>query len=196
MIKILIRDKNRFFQQGMECLLRDFSRSRLHQDVCFEYKFTLDTITEANIIVMDLHPGESYLCYSDLCRYRKGILLAVQERKMQSIDLLPHCFRNTTFIVRNMPVNTIRQDIIRTWENHQPDPIIKCLTCTNKCLSKQQLLLMRLMLHGQNEKEIADRLSINVKVVFSHKYQIMDKFSLKTNQELNAFIRSYLLHFR
>ncbi|WP_409438262.1 helix-turn-helix transcriptional regulator [Scandinavium sp.] len=95
-----------------------------------------------------------------------------------------------------MAVHRIRQEIIGTWENNQSDPAIKCSTCSCKYLSKQQLLLIRLMLRGKNEKEIADRLSINTKTIYSYKYQIMNKFSLKNNQELNAFIRSYLLHFR
>ncbi|MEW5558775.1 LuxR C-terminal-related transcriptional regulator [Enterobacter asburiae] len=194
MIKILIRDRNRYFQQGMENILEDFGLNRLHKKICFEYLLSRNTISEANIIVMDLQPGEGYLCHFDLCRYRKGIFLGIQEREMPSIHRLPNCFRNASIITRNTPMQSVRQEIVHAWETYQPDLSVKCSACTCKFLSKQQLSLMRLMLDGKNEKEIADRLNITVATIFSYKYQIMKNFSLKNNQELNAFIRSYLLH--
>jgi DNA-binding NarL/FixJ family response regulator len=65
------------------------------------------------------------------------------------------------------------------------DPIVRdpCLQ-VNRGLTQRQGEVLRLLVEGRSMKEVAATLNVSTRTVAFHKYQIMDRFGLKSNIDL------------
>ncbi|MCP5898777.1 LuxR C-terminal-related transcriptional regulator, partial [Klebsiella pneumoniae] len=62
-----------------------------------------------------------------------------------------------------------------------------CLFAPSLTLTKSQLYIIDAIRTGMNNQQIAQKLGISHKTIFSHKINIMKKFQIATKQELTRF---------
>ncbi|EMG3209630.1 helix-turn-helix transcriptional regulator, partial [Klebsiella pneumoniae] len=63
----------------------------------------------------------------------------------------------------------------------------RCVKCPRLTLTKSQLYIIDAIRTGMNNQQIAQKLGISHKTIFSHKINIMKKFQIATKQELTRF---------
>ncbi|MGQ8502459.1 helix-turn-helix transcriptional regulator, partial [Klebsiella pneumoniae] len=63
----------------------------------------------------------------------------------------------------------------------------RCVKCPRLTLTKSQLYIINAIRTGMNNQQIAQKLGISHKTIFSHKTNIMKKFQIATKQELTRF---------
>lgn len=195
MINVIIDDKNSLYRHGLESLFREIFRGASFRPLTVGTTLDPYTVAKADIIVKYLTPGESRLCHPlFLHRKRANLLVGVYEgNKDPSRGVLPLCFRNTIFIHRADPINSISQQIKTAWFHSQRViPLFferNCSDCRYMQLSAQQLKIATQIYAGANIEQIARFLDINGKNVSAHKRGLMNKFNLTSDFELVNLIR-------
>lgn len=190
MIKVLIKESDLMFRQGIEYYLCDFFWRRFRQEVEFVTDYTAENIADADVIVLSMCTGERYTCFPELRARRKGIIIGLVDENDHSRS--PTCFEDIVYITRRGTLEEITNKLYVAWHkwlssNAFPD-YQSCLGCKHYALSLQQREIMAGFYHGNTVKDVAMMLNINYKTVAAHKYIVMRKFSLKNDYELFRFL--------
>lgn len=194
MINIVIEDEYTFYRIGMEWLLAGLFGRDKHEGV---HCSTLneDNVADADIIVKKFVTGESVLCQSLLkARKKNSLVIAVHEGDFPIHNTnLPLCLNNTVFIQRSESLSNVQERIFQGWEKCSLTtfyPVItNCFECKHQTLTPQQISVAAHFFLGEGTQHIAKKMNINGKTVSSHKYSIMAKFNLKTDQDLLTLLR-------
>lgn len=196
MLNVLIKDNDVLFVHGMKKYLAEVFEHEYNQRVCFLSEFNSESVSIADIIIIQLCKGESYTCFSEFKFRSKSIIIGVLSGKSDPIQSLPHCINDIQFIARDTSLADIRHCIINEWELHQVSGWNirenSCGTCRHKILSPQQYRIMARLYRGEPIPHIAAELAISTKSIFSHKYYMMNKFSLTTDYELVTFLAKFV----
>ncbi|WP_323807486.1 helix-turn-helix transcriptional regulator [Klebsiella michiganensis] len=64
----------------------------------------------------------------------------------------------------------------------------RCINCPCKSLTQAQSKVVYALSLGLNQLEIANKLNINYKTVYSHKENVMHDFKIESNTDLNKFL--------
>ncbi|WP_251268306.1 helix-turn-helix transcriptional regulator, partial [Enterobacter hormaechei] len=64
----------------------------------------------------------------------------------------------------------------------------RCINCPCKSLTQAQSKVVHALSLGLNQLEIANKLNINYKTVYSHKKNVMHDFKIESNTDLNKFL--------
>lgn len=75
MIRILIKDNDLFFMNGMEFLFKELFEHRFNETVKYVSEYTPENIALSDVIVLSLCKGERYTCFPELRARTKGITL-------------------------------------------------------------------------------------------------------------------------
>lgn len=191
MLKILIKEPDAFFRNGLQYFLVDFFRHNFRHQIHFGAELTHDSIASADIIILALCPGEALTCIPELKARRKGIVMGLvdDERRFSAFS---SCFQDIIFISRRAPLGQISEMLFIAWYRTQL-PGFRwqhkgCFECQHKILSPQQTRVMVNLYRGLSVGQIADVLRTSDKTIFTHKYLLMQKFDLRSDYELMALI--------
>ncbi|MFK3661106.1 helix-turn-helix transcriptional regulator [Scandinavium sp. NPDC088450] len=192
MVNIIIKDEDEIFRLGMEELIREFFATENIQVVNFIYELTEETVAAADIIVVSLCLGEADLCLPELKARGTNVVIGIVDEYPLRKGVVSSCTRTLTFIERNERLNAVREKIAFSWQQFRPVVENKiesnCYTCRHKQLSLRQGQIMALYYQGRTVNQIASELNISDKTFFSHKYLVMNKYNLHSEQELLIFL--------
>ncbi|HBM2961349.1 TPA: LuxR family transcriptional regulator [Klebsiella michiganensis] len=196
MITILINTKNIYTRYAIKQLIQE---SVAHEEnLIFVDSYTPGNIAEAHIIFTEMAPGEIFLCHDEL-KYKttKSLLFILQERENQcSESELPNCTKDCLFLNKGDSLPAIRNKIklhvyAFTWTDNETGyrpQTSRCINCPCKSLTQAQSKVVYALSLGLNQLEIANKLNINYKTVYSHKKNVMHDFKIESNTDLNKFL--------
>lgn len=189
MVNVLISDSNTFYQYGMGQYISHIFQDELGLKVNICNNFNCESVSLANIIVIGLCKGEVYTCIPEFRHCRKSLIVGVIDDNLTPHYELPNCIESMVFIERKSSLDYIRSKIINLGHHQSFHAFDICINCRRKTLSLQQGRLMACMFLNKSISEIAKTLNVTDKTVYTHKYQIMQKFNLKTNLELITLLQ-------
>lgn len=189
MISVLIKERDQFFLKGLMDMLSDLFQKELKQSVHFAFEFSHENIASADVIIINLSPGEIFLCSPMLLSRTKGIIIGVLDVNDERKSKLPSCLDDILLMTRKLPVADVKKSIYTNWRmrmniSHKAS----CLDCRHRIPTQQQYRVMAGISEGKSMDELACELNMNVKTLFAHKYLLMGKFHLQTSSELQRFI--------
>lgn len=186
-LNVVFEDEYTLYRSGMEWLLTELFRSG--ENVKFS-EMDHDSVMQADIIVKSFSAGEHFLCQPLMKVRRQGCLVigVCEGIPPSSCAELPLCLSNMVFIHRTTPLHEITELIFAGWQRCQLEtqsPANKnCLTCQHLTLTLQQASVAMRFYQGEETRNIARKMKISTKTVSSHKYSIMKKFNVETDQDL------------
>ena len=186
-MNVVFDDDYTLYLTGMEWLLTDlFGHS---ESINFSV-MDRDSITQADIIVKSFSAGERFLCQPVMKMRQQGCLVIgiYDGGSAPTSGGLPLCFSNTVFINRSESLDQIRELVYRGMrrsllETQHPSKQ-NCMVCNHQTLTLQQASVATRFYLGEETHTIARKMQISTKTVSSHKYLIMKKFNLGTDQDL------------
>jgi len=189
MVKVLIKESDLMFRQGIEYYLSDFFWRKFRRDVEFITEYTAENIADADVIVLSMCNGERYTCFPELRARRKGIIIGlVDERDYRRSPL---CFEDIVYITRRESLEAITHQLSMAWHKWLVSdvfpPYLSCQGCKHYTLSLQQREILEKIYKGRSLHQIARNMNIAYKTVAAHKYMVMRKFSLKGDNDLLRF---------
>lgn len=191
MVNIVIKETNPLFQCGLTAIFNDIFGRESESDIFFDFSLTCESVRKADILVLSLCPGEYFTCFPELHERQKSIVIGFTENDTH-VNLLPSCFQDIILISRRATLLQVRLILLNAWYNIQRSdfrlPPITCSDCQQKTFSPQQIRIMIGLYKGLSVMQIADEMMVNSKTIYSHKYQVMAKFNLRSDYELMLLV--------
>jgi len=191
MLNILIKETDLFFRAGLQYFLVDFFSRNFKHHLHFNYVFTADSVSMADIVVLSLCNGEMLTCFPEFKYRKKGIVIGLVDDAFR-FQAMSSCFQDIIFISRNASLDQVSETLFIAWLKMQLPGYSwnknTCLNCQHRVLSPQQVRIMVSFYRGLSVMQIADALRISDKTVFTHKYILMQKFDLRSDYELIALL--------
>ncbi|MGF7620008.1 LuxR C-terminal-related transcriptional regulator [Klebsiella pneumoniae] len=104
------------------------------------------------------------------------------------------CLGDATFISMNSDLRRVKNQIAKRLTESTTSSCgglekdsRRCVKCPRLTLTKSQLYIINAIRTGMNNQQIAQKLGISHKTIFSHIINIMKKFQIATKQELTRF---------
>ncbi|MGL5384394.1 MAG: helix-turn-helix transcriptional regulator [Serratia sp. (in: enterobacteria)] len=192
MINVLINDNDALFRQGMKQYLTELFSIEFDKQVNFSMDFSDETVSEADVIVMELCKGENYTCTPELRSRKKSIIIGIVDSEFEMKKSLTRCTTDIIFIQRCEPLSVIHQKVINLWKLYnQPGGKLhcgSCCSCPHLELSPHQVKIMARIYNEKTVHQIAKELNVSYKTIASHKYVVMNKFNLSNDYELINFL--------
>lgn len=190
MVKVLIKEADLMFRQGMEYYLSDFFWRRFRLKAEFITDYTSENIAVADVIVLSMCNGERYTCFPELRARRRGIIIGVVDERDHRRS--PACFEDIFYITRRENLVEITHQLCIAWIKWLVSDVFpqytSCLGCKHYTLSLQQRDILEKYYRGSSLHHIARMMNVSYKTVAAHKYIVMRKFSLKNDYELLRFL--------
>lgn len=194
MINILIKESDSLFQYGLTSFFNEFFVHE-NQRIDFNFSYTSESVKMADIIVLSLCPGESFICFPELLKRKGGIVIGFIDDEMR-VSAQSSCFQDIIFISRRAPVTQVRAVLHAAWQRTQREGYrqssVSCFDCQQQTLTPQQIRIMIGLYKGRSIMQIADELMISDKTVFAHKYIAMRKFNLRSDYELILLVNKMI----
>ncbi len=191
-LTILIHGVDSLYFNGLSFLFEDVFKYD-DKRLVFLQELTEINVTDADIVVLKLSPGEYGTCLPELQKRKKGLVFGLTDKPPDRRLANPSCYQDVILINRNAAPVEIQNIIRKAWRKYaeQEDKAIKhsCFYCRHKTLSAQQARILALIYKGIPVAEIADALAITGKTVLAHKYMTMKKFELENDYELINFLQ-------
>lgn len=200
MINIIISDDNSMLCYGIEHIFKRMTAQHnlIHYNISRE--LTSETVSKADFIIKSFSNGEINIC-QDIMRERNhhAIIIALTDcYDVASLARRPQCLYNAVFVDRTVTPEDFETIIRRRCSNVVSSRIerlcVDCSNCNYFSLNGMQLKISNLIMSGYDSRQIANKIGIDVKTVYTHKYNIMTKMGLKSTQELYKFL--YIYHKR
>ncbi|MBB1201744.1 DNA-binding response regulator [Enterobacteriaceae bacterium 89] len=192
MITVLIKGEESLYRKGMQCLLEALFYQMWQQDVTVLSEFTQESVSQADIIMLGLGPGEKATCIPELQHRQKGIIIGLTDAPTLKRDQMPNCYQDMVMLSRKASLTEVRKVIAEQWAEYCLLPSLhfgsRCYRCRHETLSLQQSRVMAFLYKGFPVANIAHKLKISDKTVFSHKYLVMQRFNLHSDYELHSFL--------
>ncbi|MGL5387213.1 MAG: helix-turn-helix transcriptional regulator [Serratia sp. (in: enterobacteria)] len=190
-MNVVFDDGYTLYRAGMEWFLTELfgGSEKLHFSVMDSH-----SVMQANIIVKSFSAGERFLCQPLMKMRQQGCLVigVYDGSPISTNGGLPLCLSNTVFINRSDSRATIAEQVFRGRQRcllEQQNPAKQnCLVCNHQTLTLQQVSVATRFYLGEETHAIARKLKISTKTVSSHKYLIMKKFNLGTDQDLLSLL--------
>lgn len=187
MIKVLIKESDLIFLQGMKDYLSDFFWRTFRRNVEFATDYTSENIADADVIILSMFNGEGYTCFPELRARRKGIIIGVVNENDEQKKLL-NCLEDIIYITRRESLSETTHKIYSSWRNLLINDVFtqytSCRGCKCSMLSLQQRNILEQFCKGSSIQQIANGMKLSHKTVAAHKYIVMRKFGLKNDYEL------------
>ncbi|HAT1621997.1 TPA: hypothetical protein I8Y04_003723 [Raoultella planticola] len=195
MTKILLNIKNIYFRLAIIKLLDDLIIE--NENITYDFNYNIKNISAADIIFTEMVVGEFSLCHDTLNnRSDAARIFIIHSQKGPVIKSpLPNCIKGSVFIYeKDLPGNIKRtiakaldHSSIKATDESASCSLRRCLDCQCNSVTAIQLKILYATSIGLNTADIAKKLSMNYKTVFSHKRNVMNKFNLANKYELQKF---------
>lgn len=196
MLNVVFEDEYSLYRSGMEWLLAELFEQEVNDGAQFNI-LSRDNVADADIIVKKFVAGEDALCQPLLkARKKNSLLIGIHEGSSPVPNAnLPFCLSHSVFIHRAESLSCIKERILHGWEQCSLQTfyprVTNCFECKHKTLTPQQISVAAHFYLGEATLLTAQRMNISSKTVSSHKYSIMSKFNLKTDQDLWDLLRLF-----
>lgn len=194
-MNIIVRNDNFFLRDGFNALLASiFPEAVISMRMVNE--FNQGDGLDADILILSLCRGEEYICHPELLNCRVGVLIGLVDRRFRwRGGTLPLCLQEIVFIRQDEKIYRIIAQIKNAQRPGSAPALnkslVRCEECRHRKLSPQQGIVAAALLAGHSVKEIAGKLALNDKTVFSHKRVMMAKFNLRHDVDL-VLLLNYL----
>ncbi|MDF7657750.1 helix-turn-helix transcriptional regulator [Erwiniaceae bacterium L1_54_6] len=166
----------------------------------FRTKSSIQDISDADIIIMTIRPGEIYLC-NPTFRYRKkeSHIIFISIGRVQPVEReLPFCYRNATYLNSEMSVPDIFLSFGEACKKNEmaccASPVnTSCVNCPCLYLTPAQLKVTYGFMGGLSLQEIARALSLSLKTVHTQKKRIMNPLGIRSDQDLFHLLKGVRL---
>ncbi|MFP2504816.1 helix-turn-helix transcriptional regulator [Buttiauxella gaviniae] len=199
MLNIAIDDSDSLYRNGMEIFLEELFLKEQKGPVQFD-SLTKSNATQVDVVVKSFSAGDEYTC-QPILKYRSkpGLIIGIYDgNKSPYHHGLPLCIKDIVFINRAEPLNTVREHVMKAWENNLESTgdlhCKKCLQCKYRTLTPQQLTIAKYLLRDKDIVDIAKSLRLSIKTVSAHKRLIMSNFDLNSDCELLQFLHNLKKH--
>lgn len=190
MLNILVRENDSYFCKGIMDALSELFVTEYKQAVLYSFDFCRENVENADVILLDMSPGEIYLCAPKFLSRTKGIIVGIVAAEMARKPGLPACFADMVFVSRGVSVVMLKQVVLQAWRA-KSDPFMtaSCTHCRHKMPTELQIRVMTGILSGKSLTEVAREMNMKKKTAFAHKYHLMSKYNLHSVCELMHFMR-------
>lgn len=195
MTRILLNIKNFYFRLAIIQLIEDLPTE--NKNIVYDFNYNTKSISTADIIFTEMVAGEFSLCHDTLNNRGDAARIFIFHSQSGRItkNPLPNCIKGSVFIYEKDSLTNIKKTIekalgfnnIKITYDPVPCRLRRCLNCSCKSVTAAQLKILYATSIGLNTSDIAKELNMNYKTVFSHKRNVMIKFSLTNKQELQKF---------
>lgn len=195
MINILIKEDDFLYHHSIRLFIVDFFKSEYSKSVQFLKHYNADNISRAEIIVYSMCKGECHTCFPELKRAQKCALIGITETVAPSSWFLPSCIQQTFFVSRSASLYLFKRVFRQAWSAYSApvNPVAaSCIGCKHKTLSRRELSIAAGIFRGESVNNIARRMMLTPKTVYSHKYSVMHKFNLSSERELLELLNRLL----
>ncbi|HGU9825292.1 TPA: LuxR C-terminal-related transcriptional regulator [Enterobacter cancerogenus] len=196
-VNVVCVSENCFFRLGISKLIEEALLSDVK--VAFLSGFDSHSLRQADFIMINVSQWRLYMCQPAFRGRKPGSTILVFVDAIEDIvtGQLPLCYRSLIVISRVDSISCISQKITRSLLNMQ-DGVqgylpSDCLNCHFSRITVVQLQVLSLLKKGYSVGETAKRLDLSAKTIYSHKYNLMKKFSLRGDMNFNAFINDLSL---
>ncbi|MBS1207171.1 MAG: LuxR family transcriptional regulator [Proteobacteria bacterium] len=196
-IKIACTDKNYFFRLGISKIIDESILSVANVE--FLSNFDSQSLQQADLIVVNASQWRLYMCQTAYRDRKPGSIMLVFVDKSEDFITyrLPLCYRSLAVVSRADSVSKVAKKITKNLFNFRNGFIgylpSDCLRCNFSNVTMVQLRVINYLKKGHSVNQAAMYLGMNNKTVYSHKYDVMRKFSLKGDFEFNSFINDLTL---
>lgn len=200
MIRVLLVDDHTMIRKGLRVLLEGFPEIKIVGESNNGNDAILKTSQlEPDVVLMDLSmPGglDGFTASSEIRKLNpavKVVILTMHDeeifvQKAAAMGAHGYILKNShgellyqaivkVYRGKHFYKTSVSQDIVRQWLKSESKELPSVLTVREK-------EIVRLIVLGYANKEIADKLSISVKTVENHKTNIMQKLKLDSKHEL------------
>ncbi|UYU32899.1 helix-turn-helix transcriptional regulator [Siccibacter colletis] len=195
-LNIAIDDQDCFFILGLEAVLTDIFTARFPDLTLYFHRLQDGNVKEMDIIFLTLHPGDKIDCMWPALAYRKLRSLVVgfcEHSPTESTDNLLFCLSKALWLDKCSPLTLVVQKLILAWRDvlagSSDTEMRDCTRCSRLRLTEQQRKIAYYMIRDYSNHDIARLLKINIKTVSVHKYFLMEKMRLRSNQQFINFLR-------
>ncbi|SNY71423.1 LuxR C-terminal-related transcriptional regulator [Enterobacter sp. CC120223-11] len=192
MVNIVIKERDRFYLSGMKCLLSELFENSQQREIHYFDEFNELSVQEADIVILDLCHGEIHGCIPELKLRGLNIIIGVVDN-IKNAPVKKSCFEDIIQVPRDISPAEFKEKVADAWGNRYGAVHYSskntCMRCCHKTWSAQQSRIMHLFYQGLSASDVACKLGLSEKTVFSHKYLAMRKFGLETDYQLHSFLR-------
>lgn len=191
-VNVLIKETDTLYCYALKNFIGDLFRTEFLSEIQFITEFTRESIRDADIIVLSLCRGEPFICTPELLARDKGVMIGLINGEQYVKETLPGCFKEMAFISRDAPLSDFYQIFRAAWQHlqsgEQKYESHSCADCHHRTLSPRQTVIMASLYQGLSTPEIAKKLHIDYKTVYAHKYDVMQKFQLTSDHDLQVLL--------
>lgn len=193
MINVAISERNRYFENGLKNLVKNYFFYKNLKVKFSHYERKL--AGEPWLIFRALDKNiNKYNCRPFISAGKQRIVPICMPEDLVDIGMLP-CLQDTVFFFRNDSVEILLEKLDTLWqpwpENAYTDPASLCHTC-GRCrfqqLTYNEKKVIRYISLGFTVSNISRMLKKNVKTVSSHKRSAMRKLNMSRDIELYRFL--------
>lgn len=178
MMNVFLDDEDSYLQKGIKTLLLD----EYNKDISFCYRSK--ELYSADIMFFRFNSWDVNICHCRFFDVRNCILVGIADVHLDSKNL-PLCIRNIIFLTNS----DTKKSFLSKLQNAKTNAGQKnCSVCPVKRISNAEIRLVHCLRRGMKIKEIAFEMGLSTKTVYSHQYNMMDKFGLNNKTELCIFI--------
>lgn len=195
MINVSITGRDNLFNEGVRLLITNIIERDLNDTVTFFTDATPDVISGIDVFICSFSIGEINQCRPGLIHRKERSLIIGFNKEADRVndEVLPLCFKNILLLRYNERLQEIRTQIICAWKKISRMSTIKsfpdCSLCMRNNFTERQFRVVERICNGEDILLIAKSLGIHYKTVSNHKRQVMNKYNLKSNQDLFVFVR-------
>ncbi len=191
-MKVMIKHENQYFNKGVEILLQAlYPKEQLVIEMVS--RLEVNTLQSADIAILQLAPGDGFICNTKLMMHYPRLLVGVVNNKFR-YSRLTHCMKDMLIIQSNEHIDSvarkIKQSLRYNEKNKGGNVEDKCRNCQHYKLSDREEEVVKLIFDDLSVRQISERLSISKKTVYSHKQTMKSKFNLQNNYELVQLLHS------
>lgn len=195
MVNILFSTNNLFYQIGIVPIIKSVLPVISSDEVSISSVVNEDNVANADIIIIDLKPGELYMCHPEIRTMKQScLLIGITDKKTSCNALtLPSCISDIFLIDRSLSIEETtellrgyfieKQDI-----NYKHLKKIRCFNCKRRGFSRIQIEIIKGIKNGLSVKQLSNELNMSEQNIYAHKYQLMSKFQLSNTVELVSFL--------
>ncbi len=179
---ILINTENIFLNRGICQLLSEIAKEEHIREPYSVVDYSTDILGPIDMLFTEMAAGEHYLCHPFFKKLppHTSIFIFVATDSALQVEQLPLCLRDATFISMNSDLRRVKNQIAKRLTESTTfscggleKDSRRCVKCPRLTLTKSQLYIIDAIRTGMNNQQIAQKLGISHKTIFSHKINIM-----------------------